>query len=41
MGRRGAAVALVALGLGAQVQDVAARPPVTRVHGVATGIAAC
>jgi hypothetical protein len=41
MGRRCAAVALVALGLGAQEQDVAARPLVTRVHGVATGIAAC
>ena len=41
MGRRGAAVAIVALGLGARAQDAAARPPVTRVHGVATGIAAC
>jgi hypothetical protein len=41
MGRRCAAVAIVALGVGARVQDAAARPLVTRVHGIATGIAAC
>ena len=41
MGRRFAAVAIVALCLGARAQDAAARPLVTRVHGIATGIAAC
>jgi hypothetical protein len=41
MGRRCAAVAIVALSLGARVQDAAAQPLVTRVHGIATGIAAC
>jgi hypothetical protein len=40
--RRGVAIAIVALGLGAQAQPVQAQPPlVTRVHGIATGIAAC
>jgi hypothetical protein len=39
--RRCAAVAIIALSLGALVQDAAARPLVTRVHGIATGIAAC
>jgi hypothetical protein len=41
MARCFAALAIVALGLGARVQDAAARPLVTRVHGIATGIAAC
>jgi hypothetical protein len=41
MGLRFAAVAIVALGFGARAQDAAARPLVTRVHGIATGIAAC
>jgi hypothetical protein len=40
MARRFAAVAVVALAFGARAQD-AARPLVTRVHGIATGIAAC
>jgi hypothetical protein len=41
MARCFAALAIIALGLGARVQDAAARPLVTRVHGIATGIAAC
>jgi hypothetical protein len=41
MARCLAALAIIALGLGARVQDAAARPLVTRVHGIATGIAAC
>jgi hypothetical protein len=41
VGRTYAAVAIVALGLGAGAPDVAARPLVARVHGIATGIAAC
>src|SRR5271156_3775589 len=41
VGRTYTAVAIVALGLGAGAQDVAARPLVARVHGIATGIAAC
>jgi len=41
MGRRFVAVAMVALGIGARAQDAAAQPLVTRVHGIATGIAAC
>ncbi len=38
---RFAAVVIVALGLGAQARAAAARPVVARVHGIATGIAAC
>jgi hypothetical protein len=46
MGRRLAAIAIVALGFGAhaqlvQAQPVGAQPLVGRVHGIATGIAAC
>jgi hypothetical protein len=40
-GRRFAAAAIVALGFGARAQDAAARPLVTRVQGIATGIADC
>jgi hypothetical protein len=42
IGPRLVAIAIVALGLGAQAQPVQAQPPVvTRVHAIATGIAAC
>ena len=42
IGPRGVAIAIFALGLGAQAQPVQAKPPlVTRVHGIATGLAAC
>jgi hypothetical protein len=42
IGPRVVAIAIVALGLGAQAQPVQAQPPlVTRVHGIATGLAAC
>jgi hypothetical protein len=40
-GERFAAVALVALALWAQASAAEAQPLVTRVHGIATGIAAC
>jgi hypothetical protein len=40
--RRVAAIALVMLALGAPAQPVEAQPPlVARVHGIATGLAAC
>jgi hypothetical protein len=39
--RRFAAIALVALALWAQASAVEAQPAVSRVHGIATGIAAC
>ncbi len=40
--RRRAAIAIAALALGAPASAAEARPPlVTRVHGIATGIAAC
>jgi hypothetical protein len=40
--RRLASIAIVALLLGARAQAAEAQPPpVTRVHGIATGIAAC
>jgi hypothetical protein len=39
--RRFASIGIVALALGAQAHAVEAKPPVTRVHGIATGIAAC
>ncbi|MGB7973551.1 MAG: hypothetical protein WCF81_04210 [Roseiarcus sp.] len=42
IGPRVVAIAIVALGLGEQAQPAQAQPPlVTRVHGIATGIAAC
>jgi hypothetical protein len=42
IGPRVFAIAIVALGFGGQAQAVQARPPlVTRVHGIATGLAAC
>ena len=41
IGPRVVAIAIVALGLGAQAQPVEAQPLVTRVHGIATGLAAC
>jgi hypothetical protein len=42
IGWRCAAVAVIALGLGARVEAAEAhRPLVARVHGIATGIAAC
>ena len=41
MARRLTSVALVALSLGASAQGAEAQPAVTRVHGIATGIAAC
>jgi hypothetical protein len=36
-----ASIGMLALALAAQAHAAASRPPVTRVHGVATGIAAC
>src|SRR4029077_11056386 len=40
--RRFAVIVIVALAFGAQAQPVEAQPPlVTRVHGIATGLAAC
>jgi hypothetical protein len=43
VGRCGAfaAVAIALLALGARAEAAEAQPPVTRVHGIATGIAAC
>ena len=42
MGRSLAAIAIVALALGTRAQAFGAqRPLVTRVHGIATGLAAC
>jgi hypothetical protein len=41
MARRLTSVALIALSLGASAQGAEAQPAVTRVHGIATGIAAC
>ena len=41
IGPRVVAIAIVALGLGEQAHAVQAHPLVTRVHGIATGIAAC
>ncbi|HEY6518720.1 MAG TPA: hypothetical protein VIZ19_05040, partial [Roseiarcus sp.] len=41
MGRRLTSVAFVALSLGAAAWGAEAQPLVTRVHGIATGIAAC
>jgi hypothetical protein len=41
-GPRVAATAILALGFGAPAQPAQAHPPlVTRVHGIATGLAAC
>jgi hypothetical protein len=41
-GRRLASIGVLALALGGRAQAVEAQPPlVTRVHGIATGIAAC
>jgi hypothetical protein len=39
--RRFASVGIVALALGARAEAAGAQPPVARVHGIATGIAAC
>ena len=39
--RRFASIGIVALALGARGQAAEARSPVTRVHGIATGLAAC
>ena len=39
--RRFASIGIVALALGARAQAAEAQSPVTRVHGVATGLAAC
>jgi len=39
--RRFASIGIVALALGARAEAAEAQPPVTRVHGIATGIAAC
>ena len=36
-----ASIAIVALALWAQAQPAAAQPQIARVHGIATGIAAC
>jgi hypothetical protein len=41
MARRLTSIALVALGVAAGAQGAEAQPLVTRVHGIATGIAAC
>jgi hypothetical protein len=41
MPRSLSSIALVALGVAAGAQAVEAQPAVTRVHGIATGIAAC
>ena len=41
MARSLSSIALVALGVAAGAQAVEAQPAVTRVHGIATGIAAC
>ena len=39
--RRFASIGIVALALGARAQPAEAQSPVTRVHGIATGLAAC
>jgi hypothetical protein len=39
--RRIAAIAIAALALGTRAQAAEAQPLITRVHGIATGIAAC
>jgi len=39
--RRFAAIGIAALALGARAQAAEAQPLVTRVHGIATGLAAC
>jgi hypothetical protein len=39
--RRFASIAIVALPLLARAQPAEAQSPVTRVHGIATGLAAC
>jgi hypothetical protein len=39
--RRLASIGIVAVALGARAEPVEAPPPVARVHGVATGLAAC
>ena len=39
--RRFASIGIVALALGARAQAAEAQSPVTRVHGIATGLAAC
>jgi hypothetical protein len=39
--QRFASIGIVALSLGARAEAAEAQAPVTRVHGVATGIAAC
>jgi len=39
--RRFASIGIVALALGARAQPAEAPSPVTRVHGIATGLAAC
>ena len=39
--RRVASIGIVALALGARAQSAEAPSPVTRVHGIATGLAAC
>ncbi len=41
MARSLSSIALVALGVAAGAQGAGAQPVVTRVHGIATGIAAC
>jgi hypothetical protein len=40
-GRRFATIAIAALGLGARAEATEKQPVVARVHGIATGIAAC
>jgi hypothetical protein len=40
-GRRLASIGILALALGGRAQAAEAQPLVTRVHGIATGIAAC
>ena len=39
--RRFAAIGIVAVALGSPAQAAEAQPPIARVHGIATGIAAC
>jgi hypothetical protein len=39
--RRLASIGIVALAIGAREEAAEAQPPVTRVHGIATGLAAC
>ena len=39
--RRFASIGIVALALGARAQPAEAQSPVTRVHGIATGLATC